>query len=384
MSLTEFNNILVGKFRRITSSSLFIPEIDGLRFLAISMVVMYHLSGEVVLRNKFVFTSTAFFYNLIYKFFDNGFKGVLLFFTISGFILALPFAKHFISKEKAVSIKSYFLRRLTRIEPPYVISIIVCFFYLVFKGTHTFSTLWLSLTSALLYLNNNFQLGTVVNGVTWSLEIEVQFYIIAPLICYIFVLNKIVRRVLLLSLIILLPFINIFYFPRVSTLYNFIQYFFVGILLTDLYISNFKITLSKSFSVIAGILIFIIMMYIDISAAVGQIIFLFSIMFFYFLVLTSDFWKKIFSIKYITVIGGMCYSIYLWHYLIIDAVIKGTIFIKKPNDYLVTFALQCLLILPCILILSSLFYLLVERPCMDKNWPIKLMNFFKKNFKMVK
>jgi len=32
-------------FKRITSSGSFIPEIDGLRFIAIASVVLFHLSG---------------------------------------------------------------------------------------------------------------------------------------------------------------------------------------------------------------------------------------------------------------------------------------------------------------------------------------------------
>jgi peptidoglycan/LPS O-acetylase OafA/YrhL len=31
--------------------------------------------------------------------------------------------------------------------------------------------------------------------------------------------------------------------------------------------------------------------------------------------------------------------------------------------------------LPIVLIISSIFYLLIEKPCMAKHWPRKLMNW---------
>jgi peptidoglycan/LPS O-acetylase OafA/YrhL len=43
--------------------------------------------------------------------------GVKVFFAISGFILALPFLKYYFGlSDKKVQLKSYFIRRLTRLE----------------------------------------------------------------------------------------------------------------------------------------------------------------------------------------------------------------------------------------------------------------------------
>jgi peptidoglycan/LPS O-acetylase OafA/YrhL len=343
------------------------------------MVVFFHLNGQLLFENQLIIHS-SYLYNLIYNFFNNGYKGVQLFFAISGFIITLPFAKHFIKKEKPVSIKNYFLRRLTRIEPPYIITMLVCFAFIILKNNYTFLQLWPSLFSALFYFNQNFLIGPTLNGVAWSLEIEVQFYIMAPLICYIFILNKVLRRVLLLSIIILMPVVQFFYPFHFRTIYDFIQYFLVGILIADLYISNFKIILPKFLGIILGAFIFILMIYINGFLVVGKIVLSLSILSFFFLVLNNEFYKKIFSIKYITVIGGMCYSIYLWHYIIISIVLNRSVFIKVSNDYLVNLIFQSFLILPCILLFSVIFYLLIERPCMNKNWTRDLASFLKKKF----
>ena len=39
--------------------------------------------------------------------------------------------------------------------------------------------------------------------------------------------------------------------------------------------------------------------------------------------------------------------------------------------------LQTLILLPAMLLVSSVFYLLVEKPCMDKHWPEKAFRWLK-------
>jgi peptidoglycan/LPS O-acetylase OafA/YrhL len=51
--------------------------------------------------------------------------------VISGFILGLPFAAHYLKGKRAVPLRPYFLRRLTRLEPPYIINLLICFTLLV-------------------------------------------------------------------------------------------------------------------------------------------------------------------------------------------------------------------------------------------------------------
>ena len=52
--------------------------------------------------------------------------GVELFFVISGFILGRPFARHALLGEKRVPLAGYYLRRLTRLEPPYILNLLIC------------------------------------------------------------------------------------------------------------------------------------------------------------------------------------------------------------------------------------------------------------------
>jgi len=59
------------------------------------------------------------------KVFSAGHNGVPLFFAISGFILSLPFARQGLGGGSPVSLRQYYIRRVTRIEPPYVIQLFI-------------------------------------------------------------------------------------------------------------------------------------------------------------------------------------------------------------------------------------------------------------------
>jgi peptidoglycan/LPS O-acetylase OafA/YrhL len=114
-------------FKRITSSGSFIPEIDGLRFIAIVSVVLHHISAFLFIKVE-KFYNTPLDFPILNKVLSHGRLGVPLFFVISGFILGMPFAKYYIEKGDRINLKKYFLRRLTRLEPPYIIYFIQTLF----------------------------------------------------------------------------------------------------------------------------------------------------------------------------------------------------------------------------------------------------------------
>jgi peptidoglycan/LPS O-acetylase OafA/YrhL len=109
--------LLFNKLKRTTSGGNFIPEIDGLRFIAVISVVLFHIVNHYIDKCSFALTESIAATHFV-QYFGNG---VYLFFAISGFILALPFAKHYLISEPKPKLKAYFLRRLTRLEPPSII-----------------------------------------------------------------------------------------------------------------------------------------------------------------------------------------------------------------------------------------------------------------------
>src|SRR5258708_32162389 len=85
----------IWSLRRITSGSSWIPEIDSLRFIAIVLVVLFHLSAEVVAKSNMSLTMRPWYAGL-FAFLGRGDIGVRIFFVISGFILGRPFARHYL------------------------------------------------------------------------------------------------------------------------------------------------------------------------------------------------------------------------------------------------------------------------------------------------
>ena len=391
--MPKITDKLYAVFKRQTVSTNFIPQIDGLRFLAIWLVVVDHIQGFVRTKIPFdIITPGTTTYWPIYQFIDsNGRKGVLLFFVISGFILGMPFAKHFWQGEKPVRLKNYFLRRLTRLEPPYILNMLACYFLLVLYKGHEFSAmfsksfagLFPNLASSLVYMHNIiFPNNFSVNPVSWSLEIEVQFYLLVPLLVLIFKLPKLYRRGLLAFLILFFTFLQGHFPLRVLTIYSFIQYFLTGFLLLDIYLSGFRLNIKPLWSFLAGSAILFPFFYLDTyTTANFDFYFLFIVFGLFLLVITNDVWGKIFSLRFFTAVGGMCYSIYLWHNLIVSGVGNYSIHINFFHSYLGSLFWHMTILLTSVLLVSSVFYLLVEKPCMDRDWPVKLWAYVKGLFR---
>jgi peptidoglycan/LPS O-acetylase OafA/YrhL len=68
----------------------------------------------------------------------------------------------------------------------------------------------------------------------------------------------------------------------------------------------------------------------------------------------------------------MCYSIYLLHYPIISFVISRSKTFVFTDNFDLNLLAQFLIVAPVLLIISSGFFLFIEKPCMRKNWPGRL------------
>ncbi len=372
-------------FRRITSSGSFIPEIDGLRFIAIISVVLYHLSG--FLDEKYLYNTIQYntYYDFLKTVISHGHLGVPLFFVISGYILGLPFAKFHLANEKAIDLKKYFTRRLTRLEPPYILVMTALFFAVVFVvKKYTLLVALKSYLASITYTHNFFYPDEMprLNAVAWSLEVEVQFYVLAPLMAYLFFIKPIkVRRFLLSLLCLFFLFINHFFVFKYVSVINFMHYFLIGFILADLNVSKAKLFPKTSWDFLIGLCCFVTIWLYDDSdfvtnsqRFVWEFVQLICIFCMYYYVLFHKIFKFL-SLNTITNIGGMCYTIYLIHYPIISMFGNGLIKYHFFESPLVNAVVYSILLLMLILVISALFFLLVERPFMDKS-------FFKKTKKM--
>jgi peptidoglycan/LPS O-acetylase OafA/YrhL len=83
--------------------------------------------------------------------------------------------------------------------------------------------------------------------------------------------------------------------------------------------------------------------------------------------------RRILANRWVAVIGGMCYSIYLLHLILISAVSKVTrVLVLPAAPYSVNYAIQLLITGIPVVLLCVIFYVMIERPCMNPNWPTAL------------
>ena len=124
--------ILAG-LRRVTSSGMYDARIDGLRALAILPVVLFHdaLRGKRVVAALRPLTDAE---QALTEMVPRGEAGVMLFFFISGFIIAFPFLRAAAREQPPPSVGSFYKRRLMRLIPAYLIALTGCFVALHLSG----------------------------------------------------------------------------------------------------------------------------------------------------------------------------------------------------------------------------------------------------------
>ena len=363
--------------RRITSGGSWIPEIDGLRFVAISSVVLYHIYAQLLVKSGHLVAMQA-RYAWLGTAVGNGDRGVRLFFVISGFILGMGFARQHLHLGKPVSLKKYFLRRVTRLEPPYILNLVFCALVAFFYYHQALGYMVPHLLASVFYQHNlAYRTPSVINGVTWSLEVEIQFYILAPLIALLFrITNATVRRLTFLGLIALCGILQLVLHANATvaalTIVFYMQYFLAGMLLTDLYLMVRPHARTHWTWDIVSLCGWPVVFLVSRDFLWFHAILPFLIMLLYIAAFQGVAFHKFFSNFWIAVIGGMCYSIYLWHFFTIGVSFKLTRHLIVFQDFLLNFSVQVVALGIPIALVSLLAYVLVERPCMDPAWPRKL------------
>lgn len=357
------------KFRRITSGGNYIPEIDGLRFIAIFWVAVWmHLPTML---NQHLFNGSLLADKYAAAVVLEGGQGVPFFFMISGFILALPFIKEKLSGGQPVSLRKYYLRRLTRLEPPYLAALLISFLLLIFYKSSSINDQLPHLAASSVYVHNIvYNSASSVLGVAWSLEVEVQFYILAPFLCFIFLIKQQLPRRVLLVLLILVSALYAWgsLWKQPAILPNFICYFFSGMLLADLYSGGHKLKFGYNIGFAAGAIILLGLPFVISLHSVWLFLLKLFLLFtaFYF-VLFNDRLKRLMSRQWITIIGGMCYSIYLLHVLIMSGMLKWLNAMPLLQGPLAVIIYAVILVV-AVLLFSAVFYRLIEQPCMRRDW----------------
>jgi peptidoglycan/LPS O-acetylase OafA/YrhL len=163
------------------SSSGRIPELDGLRGLAILLVLLCHFIGNSD------HTSLPVWLDRFCWVFRSGWMGVDLFFVLSGFLIGGILLD---SRSSADYFQRFYIRRAHRILPIYFLLILLFTLTVVIlqffpQGRATVSLRELLVLPKCVFFLQNF-LGSFTDFqwrwfvVTWSLAVEEQFYLVAP------------------------------------------------------------------------------------------------------------------------------------------------------------------------------------------------------------
>ena len=324
-----------------------IPLIDGLRSIAALSVCVFHYVCQTIGIN---------FPDWISATFRFGQYGVYIFFVISGFIIPWSMCQN---NYNLKSLPKFILKRLIRLEPPYLISIILILIIAFIKTNFnigiptkdSFSLNQIALHFG--YLINFSSNYKWLNQVYWTLAIEFQYYIIISLFYFMFIHSKISIRVIgyiiFYSIAILVPDPLQKHFPAYAPL------FLIGIATFQ-----YKLNLTSTFEFVVLLICGAFFSSLFIETEIGIFGALTSLIIIFF----SD--KKIPIFNYF---GKMSYSFYLIHPIIGAAIVN--LICRHCNTLFEKTGLVCLGI-GISLISAYIMYILIENPSKKISSKIKL------------
>ena len=170
--------------RSASDRTAHVDILDGLRGIAIAFVMWFHV-WEITWQGA---AFTVFGREIDFTFLARmGFVGVEIFFFVSGFCLFWPYARALAERRPMPTVKHFAYRRFIKIVPSYLLALSV----LVALGSERDRSLDDGIKDVLahvFFVHTWFQsyFGSI-DGVLWSLGVEVQFYLIFPLVVLAFV-----------------------------------------------------------------------------------------------------------------------------------------------------------------------------------------------------
>lgn len=313
--------------------------LDSLRFVLAFIVLLGHGAMPVISEGLVSEYKLLYYLDLLLKLIQpTGVAAVMGFFVISGFVIHFPY-----SEGKKINVSEFYCRRILRIVAPALVAFIIYHF--------TFN----------LYM-----------GVVWSLVCEVIYYLLYPLILR--YKAKYMKQILVISFV--CSYIATIIYTITSDVYNgdFHRngFFFawvvglpawlLGVVLADQYknIKSGRITYMRLCIWRLGlwaIASFCLILRFHLSIAYGYTLPLFAILVFFWLKNEISYYVDKKENRILEYGGLMSYSLYLMHYFVIFSV--G--FISNTPKLVNNWAL-CLIAIISSLLISWVFYLLVEKP----------------------
>jgi peptidoglycan/LPS O-acetylase OafA/YrhL len=286
---------------------IFYPEIQALRALAVISIFLYHMQ---------------------IKNFEGGFIGVDIFFVISGFLITK------ILIEKKLSIYEFYISRLKRILPALIFTIFFCIIIsnLIFLPEHLehfynstkYSVFFLSNVFFWLKTQDYFNINSYFQPLlhTWSLSLEIQFYLIFPFLIFFLKKKNFNKKIVTILFIAFISIIlSVLFIGREQSFY-FLPFrfceFLMGSAVYFLKKKNLNIENSKTSFIFCLFIIILSILFINnlnFPGVKGFLISFFTggLIFFKYPKIINTFIKA----KTIQFIGMISYSFFLFHWPII-------------------------------------------------------------------
>ena len=342
------------------------PEIDGLRAIAVGVVILYHAKLSI----------------LGYQPFRGGFIGVDIFFVISGYLITSIILKELVTTG-SFSFKHFYERRVRRILPALLVVMLLSFpfAYLCLLPIdfidYSKSILYSLGFSSNFYFHYSGQVYDAESGLlkpflhTWSLSVEEQYYILFPVVLLITFkyFRKYLIHILIIGFIVSLGLAEYTtrHYPSASfyLIHTRMWELLVGSILAYFEIikgSRSKIkNLNKILPFIGLILIGHSIIFFNDEIFHPSFYTLSPIIGVCLIIWFSDkdeLITKILSTKLFVGIGLISYSLYLWHYPIFA--------FERITEFAENNIIKELFLGLIILFLSIATYYLVERPFRNK------------------
>ncbi len=156
------------------------PALTALRGLAALWVFVYH--AWVLAEPRWMALSIGGSEFNLTPYFSLGWIGVDVFFTLSAFLLTLPFAVANQRGGPAPAVGNYLLRRCLRILPAYYVQLLLVLAFIAIVEQRAGLSTGGLIAHLLLFLNLGPQPVSPLVGVWWTLPIEFGYYLVLPLL----------------------------------------------------------------------------------------------------------------------------------------------------------------------------------------------------------
>ncbi len=332
-----------------------IEQLTFTRFIAAVVVVIFHFGSDV-----FPFQNP-----LLHPLVLSANIGVSYFFILSGFVMIIAY-----NKQTRIDFKQYYIFRIARIFPAFLVSFILILVYFILIGKEI--ELKNVILQILLLHGWIKKYCLSLNFPSWSLTVEILFYVLFPFIfnhfykknkkrhLYFFILLFWLLTQLLFILIQKTEFIQpenkayLLYFPLFH-----LNEFFAGNML-GLYMTSKTFSIKSSVLSLSVFLLLLLLLHTNIPKMYfhnGLLVPVFCLLIF---LITADYWflSNLFKNKYLIILGEISYGVYIYQL----PVYKLSMFFFRKVLKLQHSDMFFYITLLILILVSFLSYKYIERP----------------------